>query len=265
MGALRDLADRLDTDRNALMRRLGGAGPAAPDVTLPGLLEILALGQRTRASEALPVQALNRENIRAMLSSLGGRQGIPITAAEAQEVVTLLTTGELFEDLGTGLAAALRLGNEVPGALIEDALALPELPSDLAAAIRRDLHDDPSRSPREVLVNLRGGRIDQEVLTNTLRVLLASAAPQAVGNTVRTLIAPENRTVRLAVMVYARLHGVDIDEEDLDAVHRAIDPANPDLSPLFAQGLTRVRDKFGRAEDALALLRRLSATPSSEG
>ncbi|MGH7334453.1 MAG: hypothetical protein ACREKS_17270 [Candidatus Rokuibacteriota bacterium] len=260
MGALHDLMDRLDTDRNALMSRLGGAGQAAPDLTLPGLLEILALGQRTRPSHPLPVQVLNRENIHAMVNALGGRQGIPISAAEVREVVTLLTTGELFEDLETGLAAAVRLAPQVPAALVEDALALTELPADLAAAIRRDLHDDPSRSPREVLVSLRDGRLDREVLTNTLHVLLGSAAPQAVVTTVRTLIAPENRTVRLAVVVYARLHGVDIDGEDLDAVYRAIDPANPDLSPLFAQGLTRVREQFGRAEDALALLRRLSAT-----
>ncbi len=259
MGALRDLVDRLDTQRNALMSRLG-APEGTPDVTLPGLLEILALGQRTKTSAALPAQALNRENIQAMLTSIGQRQGVPITAAEAREVVTLLTTGELFEDLGTGLAAAVRLGPQAPAALVKDVLALPELPPHLVAAIRRDLHDDPTRSPREVLVGLRDGRLEGKVLSNTLPVLLGLAAPEAVVNTVRTLIAPENRTLRLAVVVYARLHGVDIDDEDLDTVYRAIDPTNPDLSPLFAQGLTRVRDKYGRAEDALALLRRLSAT-----
>jgi hypothetical protein len=259
MGALRDLVDRLDTQRNALMSRLGATGPAAPDLSLPGLLEILALGQRTVASEALPTQALTRENIQAMLSSLGERHGIPITAAEAQEVVTLLTTGEIFEDLGTGLAAAVRLGPRVPAALVEDGLALPELPSDLAAAIRRDLRDDPARSPREALLSLRDGRLEGKVLTNTLRVLLGAATPEVVVTTIRALIAPENRTFRLAIVVFARLHGVDIDIEDLDAVYRAIDPANPDLSPLFAQGLSRVRDKYGRAEDALAFLRRLSS------
>lgn len=242
------------------MSRLGAAGQGTPDLTLPGLLEILALGQRTKTSAALPAQALNRENIQAMLTSLGQRQGVPITAAEAREVVTLLTTGELFEDLGTGLAAVLRLGPQAPAALVEDVLALPELPPDLVAAIRRDLHDDPTRSPREVLVGLGDGRLDRKVLSNTLPVLLGLAAPEAVVTTVRTLIAPENRTLRLAVVVYARLHGVDIDVEDLDAVYRAIDPTAPNLSPLFAQGLTRVRDKYGRAADALALLRRLSAT-----
>ncbi len=260
MAALRDLVDRLDTQRNTLMRRLGASGPATPDLTLPGLFEILALGQRTKTSAALPPGSLNRENIQASLASLAERQGIPITAAEARDVVALLTTGELQEDLATGLVAVVQLAPQVPAALVEDALALPELPSDLVAAIRRDLHDDPSRSPREVLVSLRDGRIDRKIMTNTLRALLASAAPQTVVNTVRTLIAPENRSVRLAIVVYARLHGVDIDVEDMDAVYRAIDPKNPDLGSLFEQGLTRVRDKYGRAEDALTFLRRLSAT-----
>lgn len=258
MGSLRDLVDRLDTERNALMKRLGGAGQAAADLTLPAILEVLALGQQTRASETLPVLALNPESIHAMLQSIGARQRIPITADEAREVAALLTTGELFADLETALVAALRFGRATPDALVEDALALPELPTDLAAAIRQDLHDDPIASPREVLIRLRDGQIDRTVLTNTFRVLLASATPQVITSTVRTLVAPDNRTVRLAVVVYARLHGVDIDIEDLNAVYSAVDPTNPDLSPLFTQGLTKVRDRVGRAEDALALLRRLS-------
>jgi hypothetical protein len=229
------------------------------DVSLPGLLEVMALGQRTQPGDALPVRAVNREHVDAMLGALAERHGIPVTAAEAREVLELLTTRELFEDLGTGLAAAVRLGRRAPGALVEDALALPELPADLVAAIRRDLHDDPSRSARDVLVSLREGRLDRRILTHTLRVLLASAAPAVLVETIRTLIAPDNRTFRLAIVVYARLHGVNIDVEDLDAVYRAIDPADPDLSRLFARGLVRVREKYGRAEDALAVLRRLSA------
>src|SRR5262245_53534492 len=259
MATLRDLVDRLDTQRNALMGRLGASGQTASDLTLPGFLQILALGQRTRTGAALPTRPLDRESVQASLSSPTVAQGIPITAAEALDVVTLLTTGELFEDLATGLAAAVRLAPQVPAALVEDALALPELPAELMAAIRRDVHDDPVRSPREVLISLRDGRIDHKVLPNTVRALLASAAPQTVVKTVRTLIAPDNRSFRLATVVYARLHGVDIDVEDLDAVYRALDPADPDVGLLFSQGLVRVREKYGRAEDALALLRGLSA------
>jgi hypothetical protein len=259
MGALRDLIERVDGHRDSLASRLGGGGQAMPDVSLPGLLEAMALGQRAAPGQALPVRAVNREEIIAMLGALAERQGAPVTPTEAREVVELLSTGELFADLGEGLAAALRLGRQAPSALVEDALALPELPAELVAAIRRDMRDDPSASPRDVLAGLGAGRLDRRLFTNTLRVLLGAAAPAALAETVRTLIAPENRTFRLAIIVYARLHGVDIDVEDLDAVHRAIDPAAPDLSPLFARGLVRIREKYARAEDALAVLHRLSA------
>ena len=260
MGAMRDLVDRLDSQRDALMSRLGAVGQSTSELTLPGLLEILAWGQSAKTGDVLPARPLNRDNFEAILSDLGRQRGIPITASEAREILSLLTTGEIFQDLQTGLAAAVRLGPQVPLALVHDALALPELPPELVAAIRQDLHDDPARSPRDVLLSLGEGRLDRRLLTNTLRVLLGLAAPGAVVAALRTLIAPDNPTFRLAIVVYARLHGVTLDVEDVDAVYRAIDPAHPDLAPLFAQGLTRVREKYGRAEDALAFLRRLSAS-----
>lgn len=264
MGALRDLLDRLESRTDAFVSRVGGTGQPTQNLTLPGLLTVLALGQKatlTTEAETPLAGAVTREHIEAVLAALAKRQGVPITPSEAREVLELLTTGEFFEDLESGLAAALRLVPQVPVALVEDALKLPQLPSDLVSAIRSDLHDDPPRSAHDMLVDLRDGRLDERrrILTNTLRVLLGRAAPEALVETIRTLIAPENRTFRLAIVVYARLQGVDIDVEDLDAVYNAINPKDPDLGRLLDRGLERVREKYERAENALAFLRRLSA------
>jgi hypothetical protein len=265
MGALRDLLDRLDSKTDALVGRPGGTATPAHDLTLPGLLGVLALGQRTRPTEPLGLDlalgTMSPERIRAVLDAVAKRLGVPVTPSEAQEVVELLTTGEFLADVQSGLAAAVRFVPRVPVALVQDALALDELPAELVAAVRTDLHDDPSRPVRERLEDLRDGRLDarRRILTNTLRVLLGRAAPGALVGTLRTLIAPENRTFRLAIVVYARLHGVDIDVEDLDALYRALDPADPDLGRLLDRGLDRVREKYTRAEDVVAFLGRLSA------
>jgi hypothetical protein len=145
-----------------------------------------------------------------------------------------------------------------------DILTLPELPRDVAEAIRADLKDNAPRTPRDVIVDLRDGKLDnrRRILTNTLRVLLTEATPGALVETIRALIGPENQTIRLAVLVYARTQGIDLDEEDLDALHRALDPANPDLGVLLDRGLERVVDTYKDAALAVGVLRRITARHS---
>jgi hypothetical protein len=77
--------------------------------------------------------------------------------------------------------------------------------------------------------------------------------------TIRALIGPENQTLRLAVLVYARTQGVDLDEKDLDALFRALDPTHPDLGVFLDRGLERVTSVYGDASRAVAVLRRLAA------
>jgi hypothetical protein len=98
-------------------------------------------------------------------------------------------------------------------------------------------------------------------LPSTLRVLLNRALPRDIAETLRALIGPDYRTVRLAVLISARTHGVDIDERDLDALHAAIDPDNPDLATVLNRGLDRLQSQY-QAAGALAILRRLAPRPA---
>ena len=230
-------------------------------LNLLGLLGVMASGQRSRAGGALPERSLSPEVIDTILGEVAQRRGLPITPAQAQEVAELLLSGELFRDLGTGLAAALRLVALAPVAIVRDVLTAGQLPGDLSQAIEADLHDDPPRSPRAVLEDLRDGRLDmrRRILSNTLRVLLARANLALVISTVRSLIGPENQTFRLALIVYARSQGLDIDERDVQALLDALDPNDPDLGRLLDRGLERVREQYTRGADAIAFLRRIGA------
>lgn len=263
---LRDVNRRTD----AFVKRTGVPASDAPDrtadgrFTLPGLIAILAVGARDRPREPLAAEALNPAVIEKVLNGIGSLHGVPIGVDEARAVVELLTTGEVVVDIVTGLRAVLVLVPRLPVAVARDVLTLPELPSDVVEAIRADLKDDPPRTLRDVIVDLRDGRLDgrRRILTNTLRVLLAEATPGALVETIGALIGPENRTLRLAVLVYARTQGIDLDEEDLDALHRALDPANPDLGVLVDRGLERVVDTYEDAALAVAVLRRITARHS---
>ncbi len=263
---LRDVNRRTD----AFVKRAGGSVSDGTDraadgrFTLPGLLAILAVGARDRPREPLVAEALNPAVIARVLDEVGRLRGVPIRVDEARAVVQLLTTGEIVVDVATGLRAVLVLVPQLPVAVARDVLTLPDLPHEVVQAIRADLKDDAPRTLRDVIVDLRDGKLDdrRRILTNTLRVLLAEATPGALVETIRALIGPENQTVRLAVIVYARTQGIDLDEKDLDALHQALDPANPDLGVLLDRGLERVMDAYKDAALAVAVLGRITARHS---
>jgi hypothetical protein len=267
MSGLQRLLDLVDRKTDELAARLTSASGAPAvtmrgrELTLPGLVTLLALGQRTRPAAALPVSGLASDVIDRLLDEAAKRAGLPVSADEAREVVRLLTSGEFLEDLSSGLVAVLGLVPRAPAALVGDVLSLPSLPEALADAVRADLRDDPSRPVRDVLIDLRDGRLDTRrvILRHTLRVLLGQAAPGALAGVLRTLLGPGNATFRLAVIVYARSQGIDIDEKDLDALLAALDPASPDLGVLLDRGLERFRQEYGKAAHAVSILERLSS------
>ena len=145
------------------------------------------------------------------------------------------------------------------------ALTLPKLPERVARAIHADLQDDAPLVLRDVLVDLADGRLEhrRRILTNTLGVLLAGATPGVLVETIRALVGPENETLRLALLVYARTQGIDLEKEDLDALFDALDPAHPDLGILLDRGLERVTVVYGGAGRAVTVIRRLLARAPS--
>jgi hypothetical protein len=266
MSSARELLRDVNRRTDAFVKRTGVSQSDAPDrtadgrVTLHGLIALLAVGARDRPREPLVAEAINPAVIARVLEEVGRRRGVPIRVDEARAVVELLTTGELVVDVVTGLRTVLALVPRLPVAVARDVLILPELPREVVEAIRADLKDDAPRTLRDVIVDLYDGKLDgrRRILTNTLRVLLA----ETIVETIRALIGPENQTVRLAVIVYARTQGIDLDEADFDALHRALDPAHPDLGVFLDRGLERVVDTYREAALAGAVLRRITARHS---
>lgn len=235
-----------------------GAGPT---------LLLAALGTRGNtpppagtANDGRTPQPITRELVEKVLQEAADRAGVPVRPDEARKVLELLRTGELHRDLASGVTSLLVLVHVAPSRLVDEVLALPTLPGDLLRAVASDLSSARSElATRQLLRDIKDGRIDDppNFLRETLRVVLSRATINGVVETVRSLIAPENETFRLALMVYARSQGFDVTEKDIDALHAALDPENPNLGLLFDSGLQYVRRRTGGAGEASEIIQRL--------
>jgi hypothetical protein len=262
MSGLTDLLARVNSGTDGFLReRLAGAAAAgefADDgrFSLGGLVALLSLGARERPREAPEQSDLAGLDV-GMLQSVLDRVGSPVRPDQAAEILQLLKSGAVGRDVASALRVTVRFARRLPPELVLDLLELPALPGDVVDAISADLSGTGDRQPTAVLQELSDGQIDRALLPRTLGVLLNRAATRNIAETVRALIGPENRTVRLAILVYARMQGIDLDEKDLDALYRAIDPARPDLTPLLNRGLDRLVSQSSSAAHALIVLRRL--------
>lgn len=252
LGKIRDLANtRLAHWQPGASVNGFGTGPT---------LLLAALGTRDdtpppagTANDGRNPQPITRELVEKVLQEAAGRAGVPVRPDEARKVLELLRTGELHRDLASGIASLLVLLRVSPARIVDEVLALPTLPGDLVSAVATDLVRLVTElDVRRLLGDLKDGKIDDppNFLRETLRVVLNRATVDAVIQTLRSLIAPDNETFRLALMVYARSQGFDVTEKDIDALHAALDPSDPNLGLLFDRGLQYVRKRTGDGEAA---------------
>lgn len=250
-----------------------GAGQAPAARRLPDLLDQVAGqvggadGERLRrALEQLFVARRTPDGaddadtlIRAIQVGGGLARGLPVTPAEAARVVELLRSGEFWSDAAGATSAVLRLTRELPRALLRDVPRTPERLGELREALVRDGAEGPGHIGR-IAEDLLDGRLDRppSSFTNTLRWLYGGAAPAAVAETVRRIIARDNETARLAVLLYARAHGIPLTPEGLDALRDGpLDSRDPDLGPALVAGVRALAALRGGEAGVIAVLRRL--------
>jgi hypothetical protein len=193
------------------------------------------------ADDALRQQVLERGIEEALEAA-----GVPATPAEIRRIAALLETGEFFGDLGGATAAVLEILPHVPLAIARDVGRAPQHVPRVVAALAADLGEAPG-DVAAALADLADGRPESPPvrLTRTLRVLFEVATLAATAQTVRTWLDPENETVRLAILLYARAHGLPLEPDDLDAVRTALDAANPDLGPLWIAAWDHLEARLG--------------------
>ena len=169
------------------------------------------------------------------------------TLDQTERIASLLSTGEFFRDISSSTAATLSTVRGLPLALAEDIHWSPRAIR-LLFALRRDLRGTPA-SAWMVFAQLRDGELDDPpaVLSNTLKVLYETASIAAISEMIRTLLAKDNESFRLAIVLYARSAGIPIEEADLDRLRESVfDTDEPDLGPALVRAVERLEENLGR-------------------
>jgi hypothetical protein len=187
------------------------------------------------------------------------RPGLPVTPEEAAKILELLRSGEFFSDAAGTTSAVVQLTQQLPGALVRGIPRTPSRLGELGEALARD-GADAIGHVSQLAADLLDGHLDRppSPLTNTLRWLYGNAAATAVAETVRRIIARDNETARLAILIYARAHGIPLTPEGLDALHDGpLNPQDPDLGPALAAGVETLTAQRGGEQGVVGVLRRL--------
>ena len=224
-----------------------------PDLHFPGLMTLLALGAgKSRRKRRVTPFPLTKRNMADAFDRLSPKD------KNARQAARLLLTGQFFGDLADAFAAISHAVPGLPLEIAQDLSSLPHLPRRLILAITRDLGDAPS-AIEQVMTDLReSGTINSQpkILRNTIGVLYRQTTAKQLAKTIHNLLG--NESVRLAIILFARSKGLNISQEDLDRVRKAIDPDGPNLGELLAPAYRQLREQLGKAQ-AVELLEQLVA------
>ena len=247
-------------------------GESLHHLHLPGFMALLALGKRAASGKkeketgndkirvgGLQTDDIKEKALRAALNKVAKERGLPVDSEQIQKAWKLLSTREFFEDVASGTAAVIHLTPNLPVSIIKDVRKAPKLPFAVITGAAKDMVGSMDSLP-DVLEDLEDGELNEtpKVMSNTLRALFQhNQSLTSIIETLRTLIDRENESVRLAIIIYARSQGVNIEEGDIDAVHQALDPENPDLGPVVLAGVDYLEREYG-LKRAKKIVRRLS-------
>jgi hypothetical protein len=218
--------------------------------------------RRISPSNLISHDQIRRAILGRALQMLAREAGITtVTDQQVDEIVRLLETGKFFDDISSSTAAVVSTIQGIPIRLVKDISPnnLSQVAFRIGAALPKDLGEASAFLSIEVLEDLFDkGQIDHApgLLIHTFAVLYDLATVESTAEMVRSLIHPENRTVRIAIMIYARANGVKLEDKDLDAVYEALNPSNPNLAPLVTAATRNLSQRYA-PEDGLRLLDRM--------
>jgi hypothetical protein len=194
--------------------------------------------------------------LHAAVEQLANKARVPLTPAQANEAVQLLATGEFFNDAASALGAAAFAVHDLPIDLVKDVVNLPHRVPLVLPAVARDVASTPFVPFRVLEDLLDDGKLDHPpgVLRHTMAALLGFASLATTTHMLGELIRPENRSVRLALIVYARANGIPLEDADLDVLRNNVFATNrPDLGPVLVAAVDRYLDQRAPGQLVTAL------------
>lgn len=177
---------------------------------------------------------------------------------QIKEAFNLVKSGEFKNDLNDtrdSLIKNIRIFQQSVRVKIKEAVTNPQSSFDLIRHSPEYLQINPSND----------AQCEQGIkalLTHQNYDNLGTCAPGTVGKIIDKLKTDKttsslietahiftnknNRSSRLAIIAYARMHGIKLTEDDLDKLDQFLDTTNEsDLSPLIKVGIDKLAEKYG--------------------
>lgn len=164
-------------------------------------------------------------------------RSLPLNAEQRAEALELVTSGKAKTDIKSSLAniAEFLYGLKSSGAqkIVAD-LTNTNHTKALIDAIAQDIR-----------LRTKEGLGRKHLLDNTAKVINSGAIGSIVSDTVKIFINQDNKTMRFAIIAYARMNGINITEKNLDDLAIALDKDNPDFYPLLAGAMDTMKKEYG--------------------
>jgi hypothetical protein len=186
------------------------------------------------------------QNLPLVLEEAAKELALPLTEEEARTAVELLLTGEFFRDAAASIQATLQAVPQLLLSAPQDVVSLPWRIFGLANAIVTGLIKLPGEAPHFVLDLVKSGAPKSPaLLTQTLQWLYSNGTFRSASDLVWELTAPDNESLRLALIVFARAHGVPVTPELLDGARMLFRTDTPELGPVIQEGVNFLKERFG--------------------
>jgi len=190
----------------------------------------------------LPEELIRNDRLRNELTQViekRAAESSPVRPDDAKQAIALISTGAVFGDVSYSIAViiALLAKPERFSALEENLKGLIEGLVKLPSLVASDL--DPRAIANRFFLQVQRVQSGQpiqnpEILNSTLAGIYALPEVGGVIDTANALLDEDNKSLRLALVVYARLNGINLEQQDIDKVRSTIlNRENPDLGALL--------------------------------
>lgn len=165
---------------------------------------------------------------------------LPLNEDQREKAWELVKSGEAGQDIRETIIKLFRQLNTINPDFITKTVTHTADPG-RAVGLLKALKEDIKQTGN----NFKSSEKDRKLLNNTLKALESEPLGQFVTNSAMIFIDKDNETARLAIIAYARLNGINIDEDNLDQLAVALDRDDPNLYPLLAGVIDTMKDEYG--------------------
>jgi hypothetical protein len=232
-----------------LERELNASGSTLLDTVRemsPMAFVLLAAKGAPGAAASAPSDPILGRGLEELVDRAAREQGF--SPEEAREALTLLANGTVERDLGSVVAQTSQAIGRIPAAAlgsIQRTLSNPFRVLGLTFAIARDLAELPIEAPglgrREFDRMMRGGTAgpgrEFPLFDHTFDHLYRIEPIAVLRDWLLEVTGRES--VQLALIVYARTQGIELQREDIEAARQAL--RDGDLTPAVLRGIDYFR------------------------